>query len=520
MAGRNKAVTSLAWLIGLAAIAVRLIAITQPFIDNWSWRESDVAAIARNFLESGFRFAYPQIDWAGDAAGYVGTEFPLLPFTAALIYKFAGVHEWIGRLETVLFFAASLPVFYLLVRRIFSESVALWALFFYSFAPLSIAASRAFIPDLPSLSLSLAGLYFFLRWVDDNDRWGWLISSIALSLAILIKGTSAIIGLPLLYLAAVAAPNAFGVAPMREGADRQSGKECDGQRPPLQKTLRELIRSPELWLFTAIALLPSIFWYWHAWQISMHYYPYHFFGAGGFEIMNFRWYADIFWRLFTRSLTPIVSFLALGGIFILPREKYGRVFHWWLGVMIVFVLFIGYGNRHPWYQLPLVPIVAVFAGMACHAIAKRIERRFVRQALAMLIVLMVADFSFQYARAFYNPSSSDLYDVALRVREVTPGDARIVAADGGDPTLFYYAHRKGWHFLEKNGIWQGPPLDSAEAISNLEKLRGRGATYLVLPFRTRWWLDYYNEFSAHLKQSAEPIEVTPRFAIYKLDRGK
>ena len=182
MAGRNKAVTSLAWLIGLAAIAVRLIAITQPFIDNWSWRESDVAAIARNFLESGFRFAYPQIDWAGDAAGYVGTEFPLLPFTAALIYKFTGVHEWIGRLETVLFFAASLPVFYLLVRRIFNESVALWALFFYSFAPLSIAASRAFIPDLPSLSLSLAGLYFFLRWVEMRKIDGncWRGSSIAL----------------------------------------------------------------------------------------------------------------------------------------------------------------------------------------------------------------------------------------------------------------------------------------------------------------------------------------------------
>ena len=113
------------------------------------------------YYDNGFRFAYPQIDWAGDAAGYVGTEFPILPYAVALIYKFAGVHEWIGRLETVLFFAASLPIFYLLVRRIFNESIALWALFFYSFAPLNIAASRAFIPDVPSLCLSLVGLYFF-----------------------------------------------------------------------------------------------------------------------------------------------------------------------------------------------------------------------------------------------------------------------------------------------------------------------------------------------------------------------
>ena len=70
------------------AVAARFIFINQPYVDHWSWRQSDVAAIARNFLENGFRFGNPQIDWAGDAAGYVGTEFPILPFVAALCYKF------------------------------------------------------------------------------------------------------------------------------------------------------------------------------------------------------------------------------------------------------------------------------------------------------------------------------------------------------------------------------------------------------------------------------------------------
>ena len=78
---------AMAWLSVSLRLRVRVIAITQPFIDNWSWRESDVAAIARNFLENGFRFAYPQIDWAGNAPGYVGTEFPLLPFVVALIIQ-------------------------------------------------------------------------------------------------------------------------------------------------------------------------------------------------------------------------------------------------------------------------------------------------------------------------------------------------------------------------------------------------------------------------------------------------
>src|SRR5438067_9378646 len=158
--------------IVVAAFVVRLIGIDQPFTDPWSWWQSDVAAIARNFLENGFHFTQPQIDWAGNQPGFVGTEFPVLPFVAALVYRSVGVQEWIGRIQGVLLFATALPFFFGLVRRIFGEAVAVWATFFYAFAPLSIVASRAFIPDVPSLSLAIVGIYFFLRWIEEEKfRW-------------------------------------------------------------------------------------------------------------------------------------------------------------------------------------------------------------------------------------------------------------------------------------------------------------------------------------------------------------
>src|SRR5947199_9951997 len=81
---RRAHLTSLVVALSVLAVTARLLLIYQPYIDHWSWRQSDVAAIARNFSEGGFRFAYPQIDWAGDADGYVGTEFPILPFLAAI----------------------------------------------------------------------------------------------------------------------------------------------------------------------------------------------------------------------------------------------------------------------------------------------------------------------------------------------------------------------------------------------------------------------------------------------------
>ena len=92
-----------------------------------------------------------------------GTEFPILPFLAAICYKFAGIHEWIGRSQSVIFFAISLPFFFLLVREILGGTrPELWATFFYAFAPLNIGAGRSFMPDSPSLSLGIIGLYLFL----------------------------------------------------------------------------------------------------------------------------------------------------------------------------------------------------------------------------------------------------------------------------------------------------------------------------------------------------------------------
>jgi len=195
--GATKVVIAL-WIL---AVAVRLMFINQPYVDHWSWRQSDVAAIARNFYDGGFRFAYPQIDWAGNATGYVGTEFPILPFVAAICYKFAGIHEWIGRSQAVILFAVSLPFFFLFVREIFGSTAAVWATFFFSFTPLNVFAGRSFMPDVPSLSLAIIGLYFFLRWMEDSKPGLFLAAATAISLCLLIKITNIIVLAPVVYLA-------------------------------------------------------------------------------------------------------------------------------------------------------------------------------------------------------------------------------------------------------------------------------------------------------------------------------
>lgn len=101
--------------------------------------------IARNFYTHGFHLCYPQIDWAGPAPEYVCTEFPLVPFLAALVYLLTGVRDWVGRAESVLFFAASAAFFFAMVRKLYSEQIAVFALVVYAFAPLSIFCGRSFM---------------------------------------------------------------------------------------------------------------------------------------------------------------------------------------------------------------------------------------------------------------------------------------------------------------------------------------------------------------------------------------
>src|SRR5882724_1210631 len=497
----------LLFFIAVAAFVVRLIGIEQPFIDPWSWRQSDVAAIARNYFENGFHFARPQIDWAGNEHGYVGTEFPILPFVAAVFYKSLGVQEWIGRIQGVLFFVLALPFFCGLLRRIFGEVVALWATFFYAFAPLSIVASRAFMPDVPSLSLAIMGMYFFLRWIEE-ERFPWLIlSAILVSLALLIKVPMAIIGAPLFYLAVVAVYLSRRSRAKADDGRKSSGTEDGGLESAAPWFLRW-----ELWFFAAVALVPSAIWYWHAHQIAERFYPHHFFGAGGFQIMSAGWYWGIVRQTTFSSLSLVrFTFAVVGGI-VGPRGKFTRLFHWWLGAMLLFILVVGYGNRHQWYQLPLVPIAAVFAGCACGWIARTGIPRPLLVVGAFLLIGSFAVSSYFCAQPLYRPAAASLRDLGLELEEATTPNSLIIAATDGDPTVFYYAHRKGWHFLG-DGVYDGNPLDSAQIIANLEKLRSRGATHLVFYAGTQWWLDYYKEFAGHLSTNATLVEANSEFTI-------
>lgn len=75
---------SYVWVLVLFGVSCRMINLSAPPIGMHSWRQTDTAAIARNFYEHGYRFHLPQVDWGGSGPGYVESEFPIYTYSVAL----------------------------------------------------------------------------------------------------------------------------------------------------------------------------------------------------------------------------------------------------------------------------------------------------------------------------------------------------------------------------------------------------------------------------------------------------
>jgi 4-amino-4-deoxy-L-arabinose transferase-like glycosyltransferase len=479
--------STMRWLLAISAVAllVRLIAIDQPFVDVWSWRQSLLAMISENFYRQGFNIFYPQVSMAGQAPGYTGMEFPLVAYLAALLYPVLGVHDWIGRLISVAFFLAAIPCFYSLVRRIANERSALFAVALFSLAPLSVFASRAFMPDMASLALSILAVFLFARWLDHPERGRVLVAATAVTaLAFLVKLTAMIVGVPLLYL----------------------GWRRYGLR---------LLRRPELWGFALGATVPSVVWWLHEHWVSTHHFPYELWGfQHGLKSVVFERWLDRLVSTFTAGVTPVVSMAMAWGFFLRRRGEFRHLFHWWLAGVFLFWILSGRAfAMHTWYGLPVVPPAAALAGELCDRGMAVLERRSVARAFRLSLAAagfaLFALLAFHYVRPHYYPWAIPYREAGLELRSLEAGDALVVFAMAGDPTGPYYSGLRACNFYVTR--------DARTDIRVIEGLRREGVRYVVFTEDQFWWLTDRPELTAYLDSVYRRVADRPRYVIYDVD---
>jgi GT2 family glycosyltransferase len=86
------------------------------------------------------------------------------------------------------------------------------------------------------------------------------------------------------------------------------------------------------------------------------------------------------------------------------------------------------------------------------------------------------------------------------VSDHVPAGSNVLVISRGDRDLLDLDGLEGRHFpQDEAGRYLGHhPRDSAEAVARLEALRAEGASYLVVPATSYWWLDHYLGFAEHL----------------------
>jgi hypothetical protein len=99
---------------------------------------------------------------------------------------------------------------------------------------------------------------------------------------------------------------------------------------------------------------------------------------------------------------------------------------------------------------------------------------------------------------------------------IPPGNAFILADEDAWTTTESISGRRRIPFLEREGQYWGLPADDQTAITELERLRRSGASFLVIAWPAFWWLDYYAGLHRHLRSKYRCVLENDRLVVFDL----
>lgn len=130
------------------------------------WRQCDCLSFANNYYHNDANFFSPRLHFcAGDGTGKTVSDFPLIYFTVAQLWKVFGYHEYIYRLVVLLLSFAGLLALMKTIEDILKDSfLAIFiSLLMYS-STILVYYSNNFLMNVPSFSMALLALSFFYKF--------------------------------------------------------------------------------------------------------------------------------------------------------------------------------------------------------------------------------------------------------------------------------------------------------------------------------------------------------------------
>jgi len=322
-------------VIVAGALLVRLYDIAYPPASFHPTRQYRAALIARAF--------YVNHDLA--SARIEGLlEPPLAEGMAAGLYKILGQESLAAaRAMSIVWWMLAAMFLYLLAERAISRDGAVVAVLFFLFLPFSVMASRSFQPD-PLMMMFFVGSAWSIFRLRETPTGRWQAAAISLSALAIFTKPVCLFPIWLAFLTT-------GVA--RDG-------------------FRATLKNVWTWLYFGLGFLPSLLYY----------------GYGLFVADFLRWQADAsfvpgllftpsFWRDWVRLAVEVVGGTAivvalLGMPLARLRSTKALLVGLWAGYVVMGLVFTFHIHTHNYYQMPLIPIVALSLGASVGFVLERL----------------------------------------------------------------------------------------------------------------------------------------------------
>ena len=156
------------------------------------WRQTDCASFTKNYYEEGMDFFKPKIHWQGNIDGKAISEFPLINYSVACLWKMFGEHEFLYRFTILSIY--SIAILFLFAMIYVGSNSLLYSYFATSLfltSPLLAYYSFNFLADIPSLSFAIIALSLFFIFMKNKRSNLFFLAVLFATLATLLKASSA-----------------------------------------------------------------------------------------------------------------------------------------------------------------------------------------------------------------------------------------------------------------------------------------------------------------------------------------
>lgn len=416
-------------LVFVLSLAARLYRYDAPIADWHSWRQTDTAAVASLYVKDGIDILRPRyLDLSNIQSGKDNpqglrmVEFPIYQAAAAAGAHLTGpetVEAWLRGIAVIMSSAAAVALG-VMVTGISGPATGIAAAVVWAILPYSMFYGRAILPDGIAASLAVIGIACasIANHQERRRQWALLITSaIFCALALLVKPTS-------LFLLA---PIGLFVLRVPSGVRSKVGM---------------------LVVFGTVSIVPLLLWRW--W---IGHYPE---GIPAYEWLfnegNIRFKGAWFWWLFAKRLGELIlGYWGLGffiiGVAVRKKSFEAAVYSFLMAGMLAYFTVFARGNvQHDYYQVIVLPSIAMFVGKGITVLSGRNEvfGPVARVTMTIFTFAGMLAFSWYTVRTYYWINRMDIIEAGRRADEILPPEAKVIASNNGDTTFLYFINRQGW----------------------------------------------------------------------------